>query len=74
MWIGDSLTDLEGSNPCTVEHTGAEFHCTPAEKGSAFGGSLHESRGQLTIEIAPCPGDPAECRATYVRDPTLTCD
>jgi hypothetical protein len=74
MWIGDSATELDGPNPCTVDDAGAGFHCSSPETESAFDGTIDVSSNQLTIDIVPCPTDPAECHATYVRDSSLTCD
>jgi hypothetical protein len=72
LWLGDSPTELDGPNPCTVD--GTEFHCTPSDEDEPFDGSIVTSGNQLTIEVVPCPGDPSDCRATYVRDSSLTCD
>ena len=75
MWLGDSTTELDGPNPCTVDDTGTGFHCAQAdEEDSAFDGSIDVSGNQLTLDIVPCPGEPAECHLTYVRDASLTCD
>lgn len=74
MWLGDSPTELEGPNPCTVDDTTSEFHCSPPGDESAFDGTLDASGDQLTLDILPCPTDPAECRVTYARDSSLTCD
>lgn len=74
MWLGDSLTELGGPNPCTVDDTATQFHCSAPDAQSDFEGSILASGNQLTLDIAPCPPDGAECRATYVREPSLTCD
>jgi hypothetical protein len=74
MWLGDSTTELDGPNPCTVDDTGSEFHCSPPGDGSEFDGTLDASGDQLTLDIVPCPTDPAECHITYARDSSLTCD
>jgi hypothetical protein len=74
MWIGDSATELDGPNPCTVDDAGTGFHCSPPETESALDGTIDVSSNQLTIDIVPCPTDPAECHATYARDSSLTCD
>ena len=74
MWIGDSLTEIGGTSHCTVDDASDEFHCSDPDGGSPFDGVLEVSGDELTLDVVPCPADPAECQATYVRDPSLTCD
>jgi len=40
MWLGDSASELDGSNPCTVDESGSAFHCVDADDASSFEGSL----------------------------------
>lgn len=72
MWIGDSLTEIGGANPCTVS-AGAAFVCEDPDDGSSFAGSIDVSAGVLTLELGECGASPSECRATYVRDPAVIC-
>jgi hypothetical protein len=74
MWLGDSASDLDGPNPCTVADSGSAFHCSLGEDQSAFDGDVNASGDELTLEIVPCPSEAAECRATYARDSTVSCD
>lgn len=73
MWLGDSMSELDGPNPCTVDAGGAEFHCSASDDQEAFDGSIDATGNQLTLEVAPCSAEASECRATYARDSSLTC-
>jgi hypothetical protein len=73
MWLGDSMSELDGPNPCTVDADGAEFHCSASDGQDAFDGSIDATGNQLTLEVAPCSAEASECRATYARDSSLTC-
>jgi len=73
MWLGDSASDVGGASPCQVSDTGTEFHCQDRDDGSSFDGSIAADGDTLTLEIAACDGDAEDCRATYVRDPSVTC-
>lgn len=73
MWVGDSASELEGPNPCTVDGDGGGFHCTASSDQDAFDGTIEASGNQLTLMVAPCSGEPSDCRANYARDSSLSC-
>jgi hypothetical protein len=74
MWLGDSVSEIGGSSSCTLGETDAEFQCEDPDEGSTFGGTLVTEGDSLTLEITACGDDASDCRATYSRDTSVTCD
>lgn len=74
MWLGDSASEIGGTSRCTASDTDSTFHCRDPDDDDAFDGTIETSGNELTLEIGACTGDAADCRASYVRDPGVTCD
>ncbi len=74
MWIGDSLTELQGTSSCRVQNGGAQFECTDPDDGGAFSGTLQVTGDDLALDVASCPVGSDSCRASYRRDTSLACE